>query len=159
MTVKEYYTQNINENIDEKIYEEAKSKSRKWYLFVFSIVLFALAFIVGLIWKVSTIVVAIDGYFNLELTLELLYVVGLFIAGADSDSAKFKKAIDFLTIIFNQMDALLIDKSAKTNEQAVDNDTDDSTYEKLLQLKKLLDEGIIDQVTYEEKKKKLVDKL
>lgn len=81
------------------------------------------------------------------------------LAGADRDSAKFKKAIDFLTIIFNQMDALLIDKSAKTNEQAVDNDTDDSTYEKLLQLKKLLDEGIIDQVTYEEKKKKLVDKL
>ena len=78
------------------------------------------------------------------------------LSGIDRDDQKFKKAINFLIIIFNQLDALLIDKNAKANGQTASND---STYDKLLQLKRLLDDGIIDQTTYEEKKNKLVEEL
>lgn len=82
------------------------------------------------------------------------------LAKVDRDKKKYLKAVDFFKYIFGQMDSYLLEINNHEEEQSIPESKDDKTaYEKLIQLKKLYDDGIIDQSTYEEKKKKLVEKL
>ena len=82
------------------------------------------------------------------------------LAKVDRDKKKYLKAVDFFKYIFGQMDSYLLEINNREEEQSIPESKDDKTaYEKLIQLKKLYDDGIIDQSTYEEKKKKLVEKL
>ena len=74
----------------------------------------------------------------------------------------YKNTIEFFKCVFAQIDALLINEVPNTpeNSDEISVTKEPATpYDRLVTLKKLYEEGIIDQQTYEEKKKKLIDEL
>ena len=82
--------------------------------------------------------------------------------GVDRDDYEYKVAVEFFSLIFSRIDKELLavyENSRNVDNNIVESKDDKIAYEKLIQLKKLYDDGIIDQSTYEEKKKKLVEKL
>ena len=67
--------------------------------------------------------------------------------------------IELLKKVFNLFDSELLKYGIEKKEQSSNNGAEMTVYERLMELKKLYDAGIIDQETYEEKKKKFVDEL
>ena len=68
----------------------------------------------------------------------------------------YNELVNFLKVIFNKIDSELIQYG---KEQVSNISSEKTAFERLMELKKLYDAGIIDQATYEEKKKKFVDEL
>ena len=77
----------------------------------------------------------------------------------DRDDKEYIELVDFLKRIFDRIDSSLLKFEEKKviKEELLRNNQ--KIYDKLVQLKKLYDDGIIDQTTYEEKKKKYVEEL
>ena len=67
--------------------------------------------------------------------------------------------IELLKKVFNLFDSEILKYGIEKKEQSYNNGTEMNVYERLMELKKLYDAGIIDQATYEEKRKKFVDEL
>ena len=93
------------------------------------------------------------------------------------DDAKYTRAIRNLKSVFNIIDNEMLSKYNNNEEVKYNNDTTEESntmpqqniveksidtkevFDKLKQLKELYDEGIIDEATYEAKKKKFIDLL
>ena len=86
-----------------------------------------------------------------------------FLKDAKRNFDRYTSAIELFKEIFDLFDQEILahaGEEVKNIEVASPEANEDSSpYNKLMELKKLYDAGIIDQATYEEKKKKLVDEL
>lgn len=111
-----------------------------------------------------------NGFNCEELSLALYYLEDdkviskeyTLLKGLDRDSRKYEEAISLLKVVFNQIDNHLLMKYEDRSKGAKEVEAlkkEKTTFDKLEKLKKLYDDGIIDEATFEEKKKKFVDEL